>query len=120
MRKAFARRQAMWYNTVVCKMGRRREKLQYLLIYVVCINLAGAVAALLDKRRAKRGTWRISERTLFVFCVCGGCPGVYLTMRAVRHKTRHKRFMLGIPAIFIIQIAIILMIYYKTYGGGPL
>lgn len=96
---------------------RESEKLRYLLIYLACINLAGAVAVVLDKRRAGRGAWRIPERTLFAFCVLGGCPGVYFAMRAVRHKTLHKRFMLGIPAIFILQIAIMLLIYYKMYGG---
>lgn len=91
--------------------------MQYLLIYLGCINFAGAVTVVFDKRRAVRGAWRIPERTLFAFCVLGGCPGVYLAMRAVRHKTLHKRFMLGIPVIFILQIAIILFVYYKMYGG---
>lgn len=86
-------------------------------IYLLLINLVGAGAAVLDKRRARRGAWRVPERTLFAFCALGGCPGVYAAMRAAHHKTQHKRFMIGIPAIFILQIAIVCCIYYGLLRG---
>ena len=85
--------------------------------YLLAVNVLGALAVVLDKWKAKRGAWRIPERTLFAFCILGGCPGVYLAMRAKRHKTLHKRFMWGIPAIFILQIAIIATIYYFLFKG---
>ena len=88
--------------------------MRYVLYYLLFINLAGAAAVVLDKRR---GAWRVPERTLFAFCALGGCPGVYLAMRAKRHKTLHKRFMLGIPAIFILQIVIICAVYYFLFRG---
>lgn len=91
--------------------------MRYLLGYIVFINIVGVCAVVLDKRKARRGEWRVPEKSLFTFCVLGACPGVYLAMRAVRHKTLHKRFMLGIPAIFILQIAIIFGIYYFLHRG---
>ena len=77
-----------------------------LAIYLFVINFAGVLAVLLDKHRARRGKWRIPEKTLFLLAGLGGTPGVYLTMRAIRHKTLHKRFMIGLPAIFIAQAAL--------------
>jgi uncharacterized membrane protein YsdA (DUF1294 family) len=75
-------------------------------IYLFAINFAGAVAVLVDKHRAKKGKWRVPEKTLFLLAGLGGVAGVYLAMRAVRHKTLHKRFMIGLPAIFIAQVAL--------------
>lgn len=92
--------------------------MRYVLWYLALVNLAGAAAVVLDKRRARRGAWRVRERTLFVFCALGACPGVYAAMRAARHKTLHKRFMLGIPAIFVLQIAIIFAVYYYLLRGA--
>lgn len=85
--------------------------------YLLAVNAVGVCAVLADKWKARRGAWRVPEKTLFGLCVLGGCPGVYCAMRAVRHKTLHKRFMLGIPAIFILQIAIVLAVYYVLYKG---
>lgn len=81
--------------------------------YCVLINLIGAGTVLVDKSRAKRGAWRVRERTFFIYCIIGGCPGVYFAMRAIRHKTLHKRFMRGIPAIFAVQIACAFFVYYQ-------
>lgn len=74
--------------------------------YLVVINLAGAIAVLVDKSRARRHQWRVPEKTLFLLAIFGGTPGVYLTMRAIRHKTLHKRFMIGLPLIFAAQVAL--------------
>ncbi|MGE4549585.1 MAG: DUF1294 domain-containing protein [Intestinibacillus sp.] len=92
--------------------------MEILLYYLLAVNVIGALVVALDKWKARRGKWRVPERTLFAFCVLGGCPGVYLSMRSVRHKTLHRRFMWGIPAIFILQIAIISAIYYFLLRGG--
>lgn len=92
--------------------------MKLILYYLLAVNVLGAFAAALDKWKARHGRWRVPERTLFAFCVLGGCPGVYLTMRAVHHKTLHKRFMWGIPAIFIVQIGIASAICYIWMQGG--
>lgn len=77
-----------------------------LIFWLLLINCAGIVITIHDKRAAQRGAWRVPEKTLFALCVFGGCPGIYLTMRAIRHKTKHKRFMIGIPLIFAAQLAL--------------
>lgn len=89
--------------------------MQYILIYLLAINLTGAAVVCADKWKAQRGRWRVRERTLFAFCLLGGCVGVYCAMRLCRHKTLHKRFMLGIPAIFFLQIVILSAVYYNLY-----
>lgn len=82
-----------------------------ILYWLAVINAAGIAVTIHDKRAARRGAWRVSERTLFVLCLLGGCPGVYLTMRLIHHKTLHRRFMLGIPAIFLAQCALCVVLW---------
>ncbi len=74
-------------------------------IYLFIINFMGVAAVLLDKYQARRHKWRVPEKTLFLLAALGGTPGVYLTMRAIRHKTLHKRFMIGLPLIFALHLA---------------
>ena len=68
---------------------------------------------LVDKVKAKRDVWRISEATLMTVAAIGGSVGSLLGMYAVRHKTRHPKFTVGIPAILIAQIALIIFIVSK-------
>ena len=82
------------------------------LIYFICINLISVAVCITDKRKAIKGSRRVSEKTLFSLCFLGGSVGMYLTMKAVRHKTLHKRFMIGVPLIFLLQIAIVIMIKF--------
>ena len=77
---------------------------QVLMIYVLLINLTGFVMMGLDKRRAKRGAWRIPEKTLLLTAVLGGSIGSILGMRKFRHKTKHWYFWYGLPAILILQL----------------
>lgn len=85
-----------------------------LYIWFIAINVAGIAVTVHDKSAARRGAWRVSERTLFALCLLGACPGVYLTMRIVHHKTRHKRFMIGIPLIFLAQCTITGILWYYS------
>ena len=79
----------------------------HLLFYwLVAINSIAVIVPIWDKLAAMHGAWRVPEKTLFLLCVLGGCPGMYLTMQIIRHKTLHKRFMIGIPLIFLAQLAI--------------
>ena len=77
----------------------------YLFWYLVIINLVSAAVCVFDKRRAVRNKWRISEKSLMLLAVLGGGVGMYAAMLAVRHKTRKKKFMIGIPVIIIIETA---------------
>lgn len=83
-------------------------------IYFALISLITAGVTYADKRRAKKGSFRISEGTLFVLALLGGALSEYITMRLIRHKTLHKRFMLGLPAIILLHLAalILLIIYH--------
>ena len=78
-------------------------------IYLLLINTITFIVYGLDKQRAKRGAWRISETTLLLLAVVGGSIGAFLGMRIFHHKTKHLKFMLGVPVIFVLQI---LAVYY--------
>lgn len=78
-----------------------------LAVYVLFINVLSVIVCVYDKNAARRKKRRIRERTLFLLCFLGGSPAMYLTMLAIRHKTKHKSFMIGIPLIMLLQIAII-------------
>ena len=78
---------------------------QPLLLWVLGINAAGFLLMGLDKWKAKRGAWRIPEKTLFTAAVLGGTVGVMAGMKTFRHKTRHGQFKYGLPALLAIQVA---------------
>ena len=95
--------------------------MKFFLVYLVLINLAAVWITVLDKRRAQRRGRRIPGRTLLLLSVLGGSPGMYLTMRKIRHKTLHRKFMIGIPCIFAAQLLIALAIwYFLPQMGGVL
>ena len=84
--------------------------MKYILIYLGIINLIGFFSMFLDKQKAKRGKWRIPEKTLFLLAAIGGSLGTTLGMHVFRHKTKHWYFKFGMPFILIVQI--ILIIYF--------
>ena len=77
-----------------------------MLIYLLAVNAVGFAVMLYDKYLAKNNLWRIPETTLFGIAVIGGSVGCLIGMYAVRHKTKHLSFTLGIPAILAAQIAV--------------
>ena len=74
--------------------------------YLLLVNLAGFLLMGLDKRRARRGAWRISEKALVLPAVLGGSLGSIVGMRTFRHKTKHWYFRYGLPALLIGQLAV--------------
>ena len=68
------------------------------------INIAAFALFGADKRKARRGDWRISEKALFLSAVLGGSLGALIGMRLFHHKTKHWYFVIGIPAILVLQI----------------
>lgn len=66
----------------------------------------------IDKRRAKRGAWRIRERTLFLLALFGGSAGAIAGMWLFHHKTRHWYFVVGMPAILILQVGAAVAVWY--------
>lgn len=88
--------------------------MKYFLIYLAAVSIIAAVMTVSDKSRAKKHRRRIAEKTLFITAVLGGSAAMYLTMLAVRHKTKHKRFMIGLPLIMIVQTVIIAFVIKCT------
>ena len=79
-------------------------------IYLLLMNIIGFSQMGIDKKRAVRGAWRISEASLFLTALLGGALGSTLGMHYFRHKTRHWYFLYGMPAILIIQILLVLLL----------
>ena len=73
--------------------------------YLAAVNLAAFAVFGVDKRRARRGEWRVPERTLFLLALLGGSLGAICGMRVFYHKTRHWYFRWGLPAILLAQCA---------------
>ena len=80
------------------------------LIYFVIVNIIGFAMMGIDKQKAIRGAWRISEASLFLSAIIGGSLGCILGMQIFRHKTRHWYFQYGMPAILILQMIILILI----------
>ena len=84
-----------------------------LLVWLAVINLLTFIVYGADKRRARKGKWRVPEKTLFLLPLLGGSIGALLGMRVFHHKTKHWYFVWGIPAILMAQIALAVWIYTK-------
>ena len=78
----------------------------YVAYYLLAINAVAFIVYGIDKYKAKKAKWRISEATLLLLAVVGGSIGAWMGMKVWHHKTMHKKFKYGIPAILIIQIAL--------------
>ena len=87
--------------------------MKYFLLYLLLINAAAFVLMLVDKVKAKKNRWRISERTLMLSAALGASVGALLGMYTFRHKTKHIKFTLGVPAILIAQLALALWLFQK-------
>lgn len=74
--------------------------------YLILMNAAAFLLMLVDKQKAKKKKWRIPEATLMGVAALGGSVGALAGMYAFRHKTKHTKFTVGIPAILILQIAL--------------
>lgn len=82
-----------------------------ILIYLVIINLITFLAMYIDKKRAKWGKWRIKESTLFTLVLLGGGIGGIAGMHTFRHKTKKMRFVIGFPAILIVEIVCVIIFF---------
>lgn len=76
-------------------------------VYLLLVNIISFALMGADKRRACRGRWRISERTLFLWAAIGGSAGALIGMQTFRHKTRKPLFRFGMPALCIVQIVLL-------------
>lgn len=81
------------------------DSLHIILYCLLSVNVLTFLVYGLDKYKARHGRWRTPEATLLGLAVLGGSVGAWLGMRVWRHKTRHKKFRYGVPAILLLQIA---------------
>ena len=84
-----------------------QDLLKYVLYYLAAINLVTFLVYGIDKLRAKRGAWRIPEKTLFLLPLLGGSVGAIAGMRVFHHKTKHWYFKYGLPLILLLQLALV-------------
>ncbi|MGN0304962.1 MAG: DUF1294 domain-containing protein [Lachnospiraceae bacterium] len=82
-----------------------------LLGYLMLINLVGFTAMFLDKRKARKGAFRIPESTLFTIAFMGGSLGSLIGMYTFRHKTRHRSFTVGMPLLLLLQLLVLFFLY---------
>ena len=82
--------------------------LKNVFLYLLIINLLGLLVMFIDKKKAQKGRWRISEHTLFVFTWLGGGIGTIAGMYLFRHKTQKKKFTIGMPVILILEIVFLI------------
>ena len=87
--------------------------MDYLMYYLLTVNAAGFLLMLIDKVKARKNRWRIRESVLLGTAAIGGSVGVFAGMQAFRHKTLHKRFSIGVPAMMTAQVALALYILYQ-------
>ncbi len=81
------------------------QKLTLIAAWFALISLIAVIVTVADKIKAKRGRWRVPEATLMGISVFGGSVAMLVTMIMIRHKTKHMKFMIGIPVVIILQIA---------------
>ncbi|HHV72505.1 MAG TPA: DUF1294 domain-containing protein [Clostridia bacterium] len=82
-------------------------------IYLVFINFIGFLIMGIDKNKARKGKWRISEKIIWFFVFIGGALGVYLGMRFFRHKTKHAKFVYGVPLVLLCELICLVFIYFR-------
>ena len=80
---------------------------------LLAVNVYAFILMGVDKRRARKQMWRISERRLLLTALCFGGIGAFAGMRLFRHKTQHMRFRIGIPIMLILQLLLVGMLIIK-------
>ena len=87
--------------------------MRYFFLYLLLINALAFALMLADKQKARKNRWRISERTQMLTAALGGSIGALAGMYTFRHKTRHLKFTLGIPAILITQFFLVVWLFSR-------
>ena len=93
--------------------------LHTVILYLVAINVVTFFTYGIDKWKARASKWRIREAALLGLAVLGGSLGALLGMKVWHHKTMHKKFKYGVPAIIIVQILLIGFILWQSFANGP-
>ncbi len=94
-----------------------KELLPLIALWLAAVSGLAVILTVHDKRAARNGARRVPERTLLLVCALGGSAAMLAAMRAIRHKTKHAKFMVGIPVMIIMQIAAGVILWWG-FGGG--
>ncbi len=87
--------------------------LYLLFIYFIGISIVAVVMTVSDKMSAKSGKWRTPEATLMLVGLFGGAAAMFITMKIIRHKTKHLKFMIGLPLEIALHFVVFCMIFYS-------
>jgi uncharacterized membrane protein YsdA (DUF1294 family) len=85
--------------------------MNYIIYYYCLINIISFFTMGIDKKRAKRGEWRIQEATLWWLAIIGGALGGFIAMRVYRHKTKHTSFKVGFPVLLILHFIFFILLF---------
>ena len=89
---------------------------EYILIYLLVISIVTAIITVYDKRAAKKYPKnRVPEKVLILLAIAGGSVVELLTMLKIRHKTQHKKFMIGLPVIIVVQLAMVVLVIGRNF-----
>ena len=93
----------------MCNVNVEMQMIQYIIGYIVMVNVLAFFLYGIDKWKAKRSQWRISEATLLCVAASGGSVGAWMGMKVWHHKTLHKKFKYGVPLILIAQMTLLFL-----------
>lgn len=86
------------------------------LCYLLVLSVAAVMLTVSDKLRAKKHKWRIAESSLLLVALFGGALAEYITMRCIRHKTQHKKFMVGLPLMLLLHAVLVsVWLYFRFF-----
>ena len=86
---------------------------KYFILYLIYINLISFIIMYIDKQKAIKRRFRISEKNLFLLSILGGSLGMFIGMHTFRHKTKHLQFTIGVPLIFTLQLILLFTLINK-------
>ena len=85
--------------------------MKYIIIFLAVISALSIIITVYDKLAAKSGNRRIPEKTLLLTGFFGGATAMFITMKIIRHKTRHMKFMISLPLMSVLHIALMIYLY---------
>lgn len=89
--------------------------MQYLAVYLIVMNVIAFIIYGADKAKARRGQWRVSERTLLTLAALGGAGGAWLGMSVFRHKTKHRKFTVCVPLFMALWCALLAVLIVRLH-----
>lgn len=88
---------------------------EIILVSILALNMITFITYGIDKLKAKKGWWRVSEFTLLLLAFVGGSLGAHLAMKTFRHKTQHIKFKFGVPAMMFLHVALAAYLLYHYH-----